>query len=417
MAQVFYRSLRFFILVLSIGSLSAEPYAFVQQSFLWLQKHKKALGFSALGLGTLGICAGILLYSHWKYQPKRRPRLKAAGLPIDTNQAFSLKNEEPKPQEPIKLTGTAIVSKPEQPQKQQPLEDLRKQEEERRLPETREPVKPNNAVIVPKPEQTQEQLPPEDLLGLQQQNLLLAQKLRDLDIIIAVKKGDYEATNRLIMEGANINAIDGSGNTPLHIAVEKDSLQLVKLLVQKGAGLEAKNRLGDTPLFEACAAGGKFEIAQFLVSKGADLSPTNCLTTNFTGSNSSTLFTFHARNWEELKRMKLSLSDMRTKNLFSMFLNTGALRTPANLVFFLLRPGLAPTIIENIKDDKKLCARVFEEFTSYTNNNREYYDAVLITNIKEQLAPSATKNKLFESVQNQRLTEVTFDFNSDYLFS
>jgi ankyrin repeat protein len=48
----------------------------------------------------------------------------------------------------------------------------------------------------------------------------------------------------LIEKGADVNAKDASGKTPLMLAVWKENLPLVKLLVSKGADKSAKNNEG-----------------------------------------------------------------------------------------------------------------------------------------------------------------------------
>jgi hypothetical protein len=65
----------------------------------------------------------------------------------------------------------------------------------------------------------------------------------------AAQTGDAEATQRLISNGANVNATAyGPAWTPLHLAARDGHLTVVKLLVANGAKVNPKDRAGDRPL-------------------------------------------------------------------------------------------------------------------------------------------------------------------------
>jgi ankyrin repeat protein len=66
---------------------------------------------------------------------------------------------------------------------------------------------------------------------------------------------DALAAARLCLDhGADVNAADATGNTPLHLAVTSSD-DLVRLLAQRGANLNAKDQSGRTPLDVATGAG------------------------------------------------------------------------------------------------------------------------------------------------------------------
>ena len=71
-------------------------------------------------------------------------------------------------------------------------------------------------------------------------------------------------------KGAQINAKDRDGLTPLHDAVKKGSLELVKLLVEKGAGIDAIDNNNETPFYRANRENHK-EIAKYLLEKKKEI--------------------------------------------------------------------------------------------------------------------------------------------------
>ncbi len=71
---------------------------------------------------------------------------------------------------------------------------------------------------------------------------------------LAAHKGDIEAVNRLIQSGADLEARDGSGRTPLLVAGFASHDPIVKLLAEAGAEMNAKeNRAYDIITIAAVA--------------------------------------------------------------------------------------------------------------------------------------------------------------------
>src|SRR5271157_4651140 len=90
------------------------------------------------------------------------------------------------------------------------------------------------------------------------------------DLINAVFNGDKEAVASLIAKGANVNAKDKDGYTPLIWASQYSKIEMVNLLLVKGADVNAKTNNGNTALIIASHE-GRTEIIRFLLEKGADV--------------------------------------------------------------------------------------------------------------------------------------------------
>jgi ankyrin repeat protein len=71
----------------------------------------------------------------------------------------------------------------------------------------------------------------------------------------------------LLEKGADLEAKDEFGRTPLSWAAEEGHEGVVKLLLEKGADLEAKDEFGQTPLSRAAESG--HEAVVKLLEKGA----------------------------------------------------------------------------------------------------------------------------------------------------
>jgi cytohesin len=82
-------------------------------------------------------------------------------------------------------------------------------------------------------------------------------------------KGQTDIADLLIAKGANVDARDKSGATPLHQAALKGNLAFATLLLQHGADVNARDGDGATPLHNA-ALSGRRELAALLLDKGAD---------------------------------------------------------------------------------------------------------------------------------------------------
>ena len=71
------------------------------------------------------------------------------------------------------------------------------------------------------------------------------------DIWEAAKQGNLEAVKQHLADGADVNAKDKYGLTPLHHAAWQGRNEIVELLIANGADVNAKDVDGVTPLDRA----------------------------------------------------------------------------------------------------------------------------------------------------------------------
>jgi len=81
---------------------------------------------------------------------------------------------------------------------------------------------------------------------------------------------ELEACEKFLEEGADVNARDEDGSTPLLWAVLSGSQEVVELLIARGADINGKNNEGESPLHWA-AISGNIKIAEVLLAKGAQV--------------------------------------------------------------------------------------------------------------------------------------------------
>lgn len=85
----------------------------------------------------------------------------------------------------------------------------------------------------------------------------------------ACKDGDAAVVEILIAMGANIEARDAEGQTPLYVACYWGKYRAAKLLLKKGTNIEARHKDGWSPLNQACATDCT-ELIRLLLVNGAD---------------------------------------------------------------------------------------------------------------------------------------------------
>jgi len=98
-----------------------------------------------------------------------------------------------------------------------------------------------------------------------------AEQAKDANLFLkAIKKGDIERIKKLISQGADVNAKDNRGMTPLHKAAYYGRRQIAKVLIAKGANVNGTDTAGQTPLHIAANFGAKF-VPELLLANGAQV--------------------------------------------------------------------------------------------------------------------------------------------------
>lgn len=94
-----------------------------------------------------------------------------------------------------------------------------------------------------------------------------SQKQATKMLIPAIKAGFYDIVKQLIARGADINALDKNGTSPLNIAVHYSRPGIVQLLIDNGARVNSIHKaLNNTNLMSA-AFEGKLHILEILLPK------------------------------------------------------------------------------------------------------------------------------------------------------
>ncbi len=89
-------------------------------------------------------------------------------------------------------------------------------------------------------------------------------------ILCAVEAGKWSIVEFLLDNGANINNETTYQETPLHCAVQEGNLDIVKFLFDRGADIESQNAYDEKPLHLAIKA-GRLKIVKLLLDQGANI--------------------------------------------------------------------------------------------------------------------------------------------------
>ena len=89
-----------------------------------------------------------------------------------------------------------------------------------------------------------------------------------------IQAGDRDAALEMIAAGADVNAAQGDGTTPLHWAIYKIDADLTRALLERGAQPDVINNYGSSPLAEAVKVADA-RLVEMLLDAGADVEVPN----------------------------------------------------------------------------------------------------------------------------------------------
>ncbi|MEU6110697.1 ankyrin repeat domain-containing protein [Streptomyces albidoflavus] len=94
--------------------------------------------------------------------------------------------------------------------------------------------------------------------------------------VCAAVEGDAESLRVLLAGGADPEAADAAGWTPLHFAAQAQAPSAVEVLLAAGASVGAVDGQGNTPLWRAVfCSQGEGAVIRLLLEAGADLDQVN----------------------------------------------------------------------------------------------------------------------------------------------
>ncbi|XP_069835505.1 CARD- and ANK-domain containing inflammasome adapter protein-like [Dendropsophus ebraccatus] len=150
-----------------------------------------------------------------------------------------------------------------------------------------------------------------------------------IGVFDAVMKGDLSVLES-ILKSSDVNAVNSSGDTLLHVAASHGHVPVIEFLLLKGAKVDAKDKKQRTPLHRA-AENGHVEAARVLLQAGANMYTLD-------SDSQSALNLAALNNHHHLLKLFLQEEGKRYKNR-SNFLHLEAAKNNSRLVEILLKNG------------------------------------------------------------------------------
>ncbi|KAI3364968.1 hypothetical protein L3Q82_001133 [Scortum barcoo] len=181
----------------------------------------------------------------------------------------------------------------------------------------------------------------------------------------------------LIKKGADINAVvKHSGNTPLHLAAVamaikttntlEDNYGCISELLEQGPEVDVMNKAGMTPLQEACSMGNK-GLVDLLLRYGANINKLSK-----TGENCLFLFLDHRPN---VRQTSLLVKLLSLTSPLTVYNQNGHLPSTLMLPCFFKQRDQLLKLIQQPKRLQDICKR--DIYLKYVQNKREELKGIL----------------------------------------
>ena len=106
------------------------------------------------------------------------------------------------------------------------------------------------------------------VLALYRRHRQAAQRAGQM-LLQATEAGDIMQMRALLAKGAEVNARNAYGWTPLHVAAAGGDPAVIALLLQHDADVHAQSHIGTTALDNATTRGGRKAVIDLLLAHGA----------------------------------------------------------------------------------------------------------------------------------------------------
>jgi ankyrin repeat protein len=170
------------------------------------------------------------------------------------------------------------------------------------------------------------------------------------DLVTAIRNGDDSAIRKLLDGGADVNARDVAGNTPLILAAFYAGPECVELLLKRGAEVNAANKAGVTAMIRAAT---NFEKTRLLVAAGAHVR----VRTAGLGNTPLILACRPAGNSRTVKLLLDRGADAREANNFGATpIMAAAASGDVEIAKLLLDRGADPNVFPNVMQPPELLA-------------------------------------------------------------
>ncbi|MBN2461630.1 MAG: ankyrin repeat domain-containing protein [Candidatus Cloacimonetes bacterium] len=152
-------------------------------------------------------------------------------------------------------------------------------------------------------------------------------------------KAPLEAIQYMLEKGADVNAADTSGITPLHDAAWRGDVKVVRFLVENGAKVNTRSNQGMTPILNS-AFTDSVAVLRYLLEQGADV---NC----FDHENKACYSSWGTPLLQTVKRGKLEMSKMLIDHMAEVDLKErSSLRVPLHYACMAGYSDLADLLID-----------------------------------------------------------------------